>query len=110
MMGVVRIMPLLDGETQQKVIRMLEEWGPRLEAAENETTVVDDATIRAIVAEQRHGATSPASAVPQKGPGQPVVRGTGWTEPRKWEPSKAQTEIFDAMVAHMAGGPNEPVK
>jgi hypothetical protein len=100
-------MPHLTAEGQQTVIRLLEEWGPRLEAAQDGTSVVDDATIRAIVAEQR--LSTPSSMVPEKGPGQPVVRGSGWTEPRKWEPSKAQTEMFDAMVAKMAGGPNEPV-
>jgi hypothetical protein len=109
MLTVIRFLPYLDPETQRKVVALCEEWGPKLESAEAGTTYFDDHTIKALIEEQRH-VTLPSSAIPEKGSSQPVVRGSGWTEPRKWEPSKAQTEIFDAMVAKMAGGPNEPVK
>lgn len=65
MLSVIRIMPHLDHETQQRVIRLMEEWGPKIECAETGTTLVDDATIRAIVSEQRYSA--PSSMVEREG-------------------------------------------
>ena len=109
MLSVIRAMPKLPPEAQQAIIRVLEAYGPQIEAAENGTTIVDDATIRAIVAEQRHG-VDPSSVIPQKGPARPVEKGSGWQKPREWEPSKAQTEIFDNMVSALAGGPNDTSK
>jgi hypothetical protein len=41
---------------------------------------------------------------------EPVVRGSGWQSPPKPEDRSRQFAVFDAMVAHMVGGPNEPVK
>jgi len=102
-------MPHLDPEKQQAVIRVLEEAGPKIEVAEAGVTLVDDKVIRAIVAEQRHG-VSQGGVIPQKGPSQPVVKGTGWQGKPKPEDRTNQFRIFDAMVAAQVGGPNEPVK
>src|SRR5262249_4614575 len=108
MLSVIRMMPHLDAETQQEVIRMVEAWGPRIEAAESGTTLVDDATIRAIVADRQRG-IGPSSMVPQKGPSQPVVRGSGWVEP-KVEDRSRQFAFMDDLVASMVGGPNDTSK
>jgi len=108
MLSVIRIMPHLDPEAQQRVIRLLEEWGPKLECAETGRTLVDDATIRAIVAEQRPSA--PASMVTQQAPPRPVIRGTGWQSPPKPEDRSRQFAMFDAMVDHMVGSANDTSK
>src|SRR6516165_4917789 len=109
MLSVIRIMPHLDAETQQQIIRLVEEWGPKIECAESGATLVDDSTIRAIVAEQRHG-VSQAGAIPQSGPRGPVVRGTGWQGPPKPEDRTRQFAVFDAMVDHMVGSVNDTSK
>ena len=107
MLSVIRIMPHLDPEAQQRAIRLLEEWGPKLECAETGGTLVDDATIRAIVAEQR--LTAPSSMARQSPP-QPVIRGTGWQSPPKPEDRSRQFAMFDAMVDGMVGGANDTSK
>jgi len=108
MLSVLKILPHLDAETQQKVIRLVEEWGPKLECAETGATLVDDATIRAIVAEQRHG-VSQGGMVAQSSPKQ-VHRGTGWQSPPKPEDRTRQFAVFDAMVDHMVGSANDTSK
>lgn len=107
MLSVMRILPHLDAKTQQQVIRLVEEWGSKIECAETGTTLVDDATIRAIVAEQR--LTAPSSMVAQ-GPSQPVVRGTGWQSPPKPQDRTNDFRMFDAMVDHMVGSANDTSK
>jgi len=109
MMSVVKLMPHLTPELQQKAIQILEAYGPAVEAAEAGTTLVDDATIRAIVNEQRRGATPPSSMVPDKGSA-PVKRGTGWQPEPKPEDRSNQFAQFDAMVAAQVGGPNDTSK
>jgi len=64
--------------------------------------------VQAIVEDQRHGVGVPGWLPPSKS--EPVVRGTGWQSPAKVEDRSRQFAVFDAMVAHMVGGPNEPVK
>jgi hypothetical protein len=47
------------------------------------------------------------------GGGPEVKRGTGWSEPRPLkgvEPGSPGTEIFDAMVDRLVGGPNDTRK
>jgi len=87
---------------------LVEEWGPKLECAETGATLVDDATIRAIVAEQRHG-VSQGGMVAQSSPKQ-VHRGTGWQSPPKPEDRTRQFAVFDAMVDHMVGSANDTSK
>jgi hypothetical protein len=69
---------------------------------------VDDKLMRDIVNDQRHGVGTPGWFPP--GNPRPVERGSGWQDPSKVEDRSRQFEVFDAMVAHMVGGPNEPVK
>ena len=107
MLSVMRILPHLDAETQQQVIRLVEEWGAKIECAESGSTLVDDATIRAIVAEQR---LSAPSSMAKQGPSKPVVRGTGWQSPPKPEDRSRQFAVFDAMVDHMVGSANDTSK
>jgi len=64
--------------------------------------------MRAIVEEQRH--VSQPGWLKQSEPTGEVIRGTGWASPPKVEDRTNQFRIFDAMVDHMVGGPNEPVK
>src|SRR6516162_6069163 len=70
---------------------------------------VPDELIRDIVKDLRSGPGVPGWLPPSK-PAQPVVRGTGLQSPPKPEDRSRQFAVFDAMVAHMVGGPNEPVK
>ena len=69
---------------------------------------VDDKLMRDIVNDLRSGPGQPGWIKPEGG--RPVVRGSGWQDPPKAEDRSRQFEVFDAMVAHMVGGPNEPVK
>src|SRR5262245_49822191 len=68
------------------------------------TDVVDDKLMRDIVQDLRSGPGAPGWIKPSQG--QAPVRGTGWAKPTNVERSKAQDEMFDAMVAALAGGPN----
>ena len=70
---------------------------------------VPDELVRDIVKDLKHGPGVPGWLPPSK-PGEPVVRGTGWQSPPKHEDRSRQFAVFDAMVSHMVGGPNEPVK
>ena len=72
------------------------------------TKCVDDKLMRDIVHDNRGGPSQPGW-IKQEG-GRPVVRGSGWQSPPKPEDRSRQFEVFDRMVAHMVGGPNEPVK
>jgi hypothetical protein len=84
------------------------EGGMPASAVQSMVDVIDDKTMRAIVEEQRH--VSQPGWLKQSEPTGEVIRGTGWASPPKVEDRTNQFRIFDAMVAHMAGGPNEPVK
>jgi len=69
---------------------------------------VPDELVRDIVRDLRAGPGVPGWLPPPKS--EPVVRGTGWQSPPKPEDRSRQFAMFDAMVDHMVGGPNEPVK
>jgi hypothetical protein len=81
---------------------------PNSAVAEMAKAVPDD-LMRDIVKDLRSGPGVPGWLPPSK-PGEPVVRGTGWQSPPKAEDRSRQFAVFDAMVDHMVGGPNEPVK
>jgi len=72
------------------------------------TRCVDDKLMRDIVHDNRGGPSQPGWIKSESG--KPVVRGSGWQDPPKPEDRSRQFAVFDAMVAHMVGGPNEPVK
>jgi hypothetical protein len=108
MFTALKLMPLLDREGQQTVIKLFEEWGPQLESIETGVAPIDEGTIRSIVAEQRHGVSAPVSMTVQKKEvkGPPPIR-----EQKPFEDRRSpQTRMFDAMVEAMVGGPNSPVK
>ena len=70
---------------------------------------VPDTLMREIVNDQRHGVGMPGWLPRSKSEREPI-RGSGWQDPPKPEDRSRQFAVFDAMVAHMVGGPNEPVK
>jgi len=90
----------------------------KLKAAEGEglpasatkamTDVVDDKLMSEIVKDLGHGPGEPGWIKRERS--EPVVRGSGWQSPPKPEDRSRQFAQFDAMVAAMVGGPNEPVK
>jgi len=112
---LVRLAPYMTLEQRQGLLDLIR----KLKAAEGTSAmpasaaqamadVIDDKTMRAIVEEQRHR-PEPGWFKPS-GPSEPVVRGTGWQKAPKPEDRSRQFAMFDAMVEHMVGGPNEPVK
>jgi hypothetical protein len=64
--------------------------------------------MRDIVADNRGGPSVPGWLPPRRE--REVERGSGWQDPPKVEDRSRQFAVFDAMVAHRVGGPNEPVK
>ena len=73
--------------------------------------VVPDRMMADIVREQKAGLSAPSGfGAPGPKGEKPVERGSGWQDPPKPQDRSRQFEVFDAMVAHMVGGPNEPVK
>ena len=115
---VMRLVPYMDTETQMKLLALVREYKVKLAAVEGGgmpasavqamADAIDDKTMRAIVEEQQH--VSVPGWLPPSKPGEPVQRGSGWQSPPKPEDRSRQFAIFDAMVSHMVGGPNEPVK
>jgi len=115
---VARVLPYLDRETQERVLAVIREFKPKfaaIEAGGMPASAVDamaQAVPDKLMAEIVHDL--------RKGPGEPgwikrepqgeVKRGSGWQSPPKPEDRSQQFAVFDAMVAHMVGGPNEPVK
>jgi hypothetical protein len=75
--------------------------------AELEKAVPTD-LVRAIVKDNKGGPSQPGWLPPPKS--EPVVRGSGWQSLPKPEDRSRQFAMFDAMVDHMVGGPNEPDK
>ena len=112
----VNLAPYVDQEMQAKLLEVVR----KLKAAEGQACglpasaiadlerAVPTELVQAIVEDQRHGVGVPGWLPPSKS--EPVVRGTGWQSPAKVEDRSRQFAVFDAMVAHMVGGPNEPVK
>jgi len=112
---LVRLAPYMTLEQRQGLLDLIR----KLKAAEGTSAmpasavqamadVIDDKTLAAIVQEQQH--VSVPGWLPPSKPGEPVQRGSGWQSPPKPEDRSRQFAIFDAMVSHMVGGPNEPVK
>ena len=113
---LVNLAPLMTQEMQQSLLELVR----KLKAAESQACglpasaiadlkrAVPTELVQAIVEDQRHGVGVPGWLPPSKS--EPVVRGTGWQSPAKVEDRSRQFAQFDAMVAHMVGGPNEPVK
>jgi len=108
MLGMMKWAAQQEPAVQQALIRVLEEWGPKIEAAENGMTLVDDATIRAIVADQRHGIDPRSAMPPKKESGPPVVQ-VASSEPAK-DTRNPQTKIFDNMVDALVGTANDTSK
>jgi hypothetical protein len=108
MFTALKLMPLLDREGQQTIIKLFEQYGPQLESIETGAAPIDEGTIRAIVAEQRHGVSAPVSMTVQKKEAKapPAVREQ---KPMRDDRSP-QTRIFDSMVDAMVGGPNDTSK
>jgi hypothetical protein len=113
---LVNLAPLMTQEMQQGLLDLIRklkaaearEGGMPASAVQSMVDVIDDKTMRAIVEEQRH--VSQPGWLKQSKPTGEVIRGTGWASPPKVEDRTNQFRIFDAMVDHMVGGPNEPVK
>jgi len=113
---LVNLAPLITQEMQQGLLELVR----KIKAAESQACglpasaiadlerAVPTELVQAIVEDQRHGVGVPGWLPPSKS--EPVVRGTGWQSPAKVEDRSRQFAQFDAMVAHMVGGPNEPVK
>ena len=113
---LVRLAPYMTLEQRQGLLDLIR----KLKAAESQACglpasaiadlerAVPTELVQAIVEDQRHGVGVPGWLPPSKS--EPVVRGTGWQSPAKVEDRSRQFAVFDAMVAHMVGGPNEPVK
>ena len=66
---------------------------------------VPDDLMRAVVEDNRRGQSVPGSLAKE-----PVVRGTGWADPIPEGRSPHQQEMFDRMVEHFVGGPNDTRK
>ena len=81
-------------------------WLPQ-SAIQKMTDAVPDELMRDIVEDRKRGMTP--GWLPQL-KSEPVHRGSGWQSPPKLEDRSRQFAQFDAMVAAMVGGPNEPVK
>ena len=115
---VMRLVPYMDTETQMKLLALVREYKVKLATVEGGgmpasavqamADAIDDKTMRAIVEEQQH--VSVPGWLPPSKPGESVQRGSGWQSPPKPEDRSRQFAQFDAMVAAMVGGPNEPVK
>ena len=104
MLGIMKFSAQQEPAVQQALIRVLEEWGPRIEAAENGMTLVDDSVIRAIVADQRHGLNPSSVMPPGKGRSASVAHQAP-SEPAK-DIRSPQTKMFDQMVDYWAGPVN----
>lgn len=115
---VARVFPYLDRETQQRVLALIREYKPKFAAMEAGgmpasavqamADAVPDKLVSEIVNDLRSGPGQPGWI--KREPQREVQRGSGWQSPPKPEDRSRQFAMFDAMVAHMVGGPNEPVK
>jgi len=113
----VDLAPYMTAEQQQLLLECIRKlkaaeaqgssWLPQ-SAVSDLVQAVPDTLMRDIVNDNRGGPSQPGWLPPPKSG--PVVRGTGWQSPPKPEDRSRQFAVFDAMVAHMVGGPNEPVK
>jgi hypothetical protein len=114
----VNLVPFMSLEQRQALLECIRKL-KAIEAAEQGSWLpgsavsdlakcVDDKLMRDIVNDQRHGLGTPGWI--KRESGKPEVRGSGWQDPPRAEDRSRQFEVFDAMVAHMVGGPNEPVK
>jgi len=112
---LVNLAPYMDREMQAKFLDLIrklkaaEAQGcglPASAVAEMEKAVPTE-LIQEIVNDNKR-TSLPGWLPPPKS--EPVVRGSGWQSPPKPEDRSRQFAVFDAMVAHMVGGPNEPVK
>jgi len=113
---LVNLAPLMTQEMQQGMLDLIRKLkavegracGLPASAIADLERAVPTELVQAIVEDQRHGVGVPGWLPASKS--EPVVRGTGWQSPAKVEDRSRQFEVFDAMVATMVGGPNEPVK
>jgi len=113
----VDLAPYMTAEQQQLLLECIRKlkaaeaqgssWLPQ-SAVSDLVQAVPDTLMRDIVNDNRGGPSVPGWLPPPKSG--PVGRGTGWQDPPKAEDRSRQFAVFDAMVAHMVGGPNEPVK
>ena len=113
----VDLAPYMTAEQQQLLLECIRKlkaieaqgssWLPQ-SAVSDLVQAVPDTLMRDIVNDNRSGPSVPGWLPPPKSG--PVDRGTGWQDPPKPEDRSRQFEVFDRMVAHMVGGPNEPVK
>jgi len=110
---LVNLVRYLDKETQEKCLELVrklkeaegQEMGLPRSAVDEMTKAVPNELVRDIVNDLKAGPGQPGWIKPSTGGA--VVRGTGWSKPLNQTRSKAQDEMFDAMVAALAGGPNQ---
>ena len=112
---LVNLAPLMTQEMQQGLLDLIRKLKaadghgcglPASAIAEMEKAVPTD-LIREIVNDNKRSSL-PGWLPPERS--EPVVRGSGWASPPKHEDRSRQFAVFDAMVDHMVGGANEPVK
>jgi hypothetical protein len=112
---LVNLAPLMTQEMKQELLDLIR----KLKAADGQgcglpasaiadmEKAVPTELVQAIVQENKRSSL-PGWLPPPKS--EPVVRGSGWQSLAKPEDRSRQFAMFDAMVDHMVGGPNEPVK
>jgi hypothetical protein len=112
---LVNLAPLMTIEQRQALLELVRKlkaaegsgsWLPQ-SAIQKMTDAVPDELMRDIVEDRKRGMTP--GWLPQL-KSEPVHRGSGWQSPPKPEDRSRHFAQFDAMVAAMVGGPNEPVK
>jgi hypothetical protein len=112
----VDLAPYMTTEQQQALLECIRKL-KAIEAAEigvglpssavtEMTKAVPDELLRDIV-EDRHRTNVPGWTKPEGG--KPVVRGSGWQEPRN-EDRTRQFQVVDDIVNYWAGGPNDTSK
>jgi len=112
---LVNLAPLMDREQLEQLLELIR----KLKAAEAASIMpesaidemrkaVDDKLMSEIVRDLRKGPAQPSSIAPAR-PSAPVVRGTGWQEPKNEDRSR-QFQLVDDIVNYWAGGPNDTSK
>jgi hypothetical protein len=117
---VLKIFPYLNEDIQQKLLALVREYNSKLMAAEGQSPIpksavddlcraVPDELVRDIVRDLGKG-VAPPSGLTKEGPRPPVKRGSGWQTAREAYRSPHESAVFDELVNHFVGGPNDPVK
>jgi len=113
---LVSFAPYMDAEMQGKLLELIRD----LKAAEGGGVMPDSAVqamadavpdqlVRDIVRDLGKGVAPPSGLTKEERRG-PVRRGSGWQTPRDQYRSPHESAVFDELVSHFVGGPNDPVK